>query len=108
VGGRESFQNVPGTWKVRDTQSSKRGTLDEMPSNRERELVELTSCRSTEHQVERWSCHLTVKNSDPELFMSERTAGTKMEKSLKRKGRSNDRPKLGSSSGECPKTWHYY
>ena len=43
----------------------------------ERELVESTSSRKTEHQVEGWSCHHTVKNSDPELFLSEKTAGTK-------------------------------
>jgi hypothetical protein len=28
---------------------------------------------------------ITVKNSDPELFQSERTAGTKMEKSLRKR-----------------------
>ena len=68
-----------------------------MPYSGERELVESTSSRKTGHQVEGWGCHPTVKNSDPELFLSERTAGTKMEKSL-RKRRSSDRPKLGSSS----------
>ena len=56
-----------------------------MPNSEERELIEFTSNRKTEHQVERWGCHPTVKNSDPELFLSERTAGTKMEKSLREK-----------------------
>ena len=77
---------------MRDSQDSKGGTLDEMPYSGERELVESTSSRKTGHQVEGWGCHPTVKNSDPELFLSERTAGTKMEKSL-RKRRTNNRPK---------------
>jgi hypothetical protein len=42
------------------------------------------------------------KNSDPELLLSERTAGTKMEKYL-RKRRSTDRLKMCSSSGEASK-----
>jgi hypothetical protein len=36
---------------VRDYQDSKRGTLDEMPDSRERELIEPTSSRKTDHQV---------------------------------------------------------
>jgi hypothetical protein len=35
--------------------------------------------------VEGWGCHPTVKNSDPELFLSKRTAGTKIEKRLREK-----------------------
>jgi hypothetical protein len=72
-------------------------TLDEMPSSGERELVESTSSRKTGHQTEGWGCHSTVKNSDPELFLSERTAGSKMEKRLRERW-SNDRPDLGSIS----------
>jgi hypothetical protein len=48
-----------------------------MPNSGERELVEPTTRRKTGHQVEGWGCHPTVKNSDPELFLPERTAGTK-------------------------------
>ena len=44
-------QNAPETWEVKDSQDSKRGTLDEMPYSRERELIELTSSRKTGHQV---------------------------------------------------------
>jgi hypothetical protein len=39
----------------------------------------------------------TIKISDPELFLSKRTTGTKMEKRLKER-QSNDWPKLGSIS----------
>jgi hypothetical protein len=66
-----------------------------MPYRGERELVVSTSSRKTGHQVKRWGCHLTVKNSDLELFLYERTTGTKMKKRL-RERRSTDWPKLGS------------
>jgi hypothetical protein len=51
-----------------------------MSTSGERELEESTSSRATGYQVEGWGCHPTVKNSDPELFLSKRTAGTKMER----------------------------
>ena len=47
----DSLQNAPETWKVRDSQDSKGGTLDKMPDNRERELIEPTSSRKTRHQM---------------------------------------------------------
>jgi hypothetical protein len=52
--------------------------------------------------VEEWGCHPTFKNFNPVLFLFERTTGTKLEKSLRKK-RSSDRPKLRSSSGEATK-----
>jgi hypothetical protein len=45
-------------------------------------IVESTCSRNTGHQVGRWVCHFTVKNFDPELFLSKRTSGTKTEKRL--------------------------
>jgi hypothetical protein len=88
--------NVPETWEMRDSQVSKGGTLGKMPYSGERELIESTSSRKTGHQVKGCGCHATIKNSDPELFLSERTSGIKMEKSL-RKRSFNNRSKLGSS-----------
>ena len=35
--------------------------------------------------MEEWGDHPIVKNSDPYLFMSERTAETKMEKSMRKR-----------------------
>jgi hypothetical protein len=66
----------------------------------EKELVESTPSRKTGHQVGGWDSH--SHNSDPELFLYERDARTKMKKSL-RKRRFSERPKLGSSSGRSPK-----
>jgi hypothetical protein len=74
---------VPETGEVKDSQDSKGGTLDDMPNSGERELIKSTSSRKSGHQVEGWGCHPTVKNSHPELFLSRRTAGTKMEKRLR-------------------------
>jgi len=54
-----------------------RETLNEIPNGGEREFVESTSSRKTEHQVEGWGYYPTVKNSDQELFLSKRTTGTK-------------------------------
>jgi hypothetical protein len=51
VGGWGTLKNVPETWKVRVSQDSPGGTLDEMPDSREKELVEPTSNRKTGHQV---------------------------------------------------------
>jgi hypothetical protein len=44
-------QNAPQTWEMRDSQDSKRGTLDQMPESREREFIEPTSSRKTGHPV---------------------------------------------------------
>ena len=77
------------TWEVRESQDSMGGTLDEMPNSGEKELKDCISSRKTGHQVEEWGCHPTVKISDPELSLSKRTAGTKVEKRL-RERRSTD------------------
>jgi hypothetical protein len=67
--------NIPKTWEWRDSQDSKGGILDEMHYSWERELIDSTSRRNTGHQVEGWYYQHTVKNKDPELFLSERIAG---------------------------------
>ena len=74
---------------MRDSQDSKVVNLDEMPYSGNRELVESTSSRKTWHQ----EVAIPQSKTDPELLLSERTAGTKMEKRL-RKRRSSDRPTL--------------
>ena len=60
------------------------------------------SSRKTGHQVEQWGCHPTVKNSDPELFLSKRNSGTKMEK-RGRERRPSDQLNLDSISREGSK-----
>ena len=84
---------------MRVSQDSKGGTLDEMSNSGERELIESTSSRKTGHQMKGWGFHPTVKNSDPEMFLSKRTAGTKIEKRLRKKW-SSDQPNWDSSQGE--------
>jgi hypothetical protein len=68
---------ISETWEVRDPKDSKGGTLEEMHYSGEREHVESSSSGGTGHQVERLSYHPTVISSNPELFLSERTAGKK-------------------------------
>ena len=85
------------TWEMRDSGDSKGGTLDEMLCSGERELVEPTSRGRIKHQVRGGVAIRTVKSSEPKLFLSERTARTKMERSLKKR-RSSNRSKMGSSS----------
>jgi hypothetical protein len=64
---------------MKDSQESKGGTLDEMSSSGERILVKSTSSIKTGNHVEGWGCHSTVKNFDPEFFLYNRTAMTKIE-----------------------------
>jgi hypothetical protein len=76
-----------------------------MPNIGERELEESTSSRSGP-QVEGQGYQPTVKIPEPELFLSKRTAGTKMEKRL-RERQANEGPNLeGSISWRCTKAWH--
>jgi hypothetical protein len=44
-------RKIPKTWEVRDSQESNRGSLEEIPYNGERELVEPNSSRKSGHQV---------------------------------------------------------
>jgi hypothetical protein len=46
---------------MRDSQDSKRGTLDEMPYVGAKELVDYTSSRKTGHQVRDWVAILQSK-----------------------------------------------
>lgn len=82
MGGGVTLYKVPETSEVRESQDSKKGTLDEMPNIRERELVESTSSRKSKHLVEGWGCNPTARNSDIKLFLSGRPTGTKMERRL--------------------------
>jgi len=78
--------------------------------------VDFTSSRKIGHQMEGWGCHPIVKNSDPVLFLSKRTAGTKMEKNLrKRTGPTSDpvqdnsqRSNTINDSMVCLKTGAYH
>jgi hypothetical protein len=49
---------------------------------------------------EEWNCHFTVKNSDLELFLSERTVGTKKKKKKKKGGRERERKKERRKKGD--------
>jgi hypothetical protein len=81
------------------------GTLYEMSHSGARELIESTSSGRTSSGEMGLPSH--SQNSDSELFLSKRTAGTKMEKSL-RERRSSNRPKLGSIPWAGTKPWHDY
>ena len=79
---------------MRDSQDSKGETLDKVLYSGEGELVESTSSGGTGIK---WRCCPICIIFDPELFLFEGTAGTKLEKNM-RERRSMDRPKLGFRS----------
>ena len=79
---------------MRDSQDSEGETLDKVLYSGEVELVESTSSGRTGIK---WSCCPIRIIFDPELFLFEGTAGTKLEKNM-RERRSMDRPKLGLRS----------
>ena len=88
MGGRRwggTLYNVPETWDVRDSQDSKGGTVDETPNSGEKDISESTSSRKIDHQVERWGCHPTVKNSDPELSLYRKNCRDKNGEETERK-----------------------
>jgi hypothetical protein len=63
---------------VRAFQESKGRTLDKILTSGEREVIESTSSRKTGHPVEGCYCYPTgKKNSDPELFLPQKTSGQK-------------------------------
>jgi hypothetical protein len=57
--------------RPKSLRDSKEGTLDKMPKNGKRELVESTSNRKTGHQVEGWGCHPTVTTLTQNCFCLE-------------------------------------
>jgi hypothetical protein len=70
-------------------------TLAQMPNSREMEPEETTPSRYTGAPMEGWGHPPIFRKFDPELFLSERYAGTKMEQSLK-ESPSSDRSNLRS------------
>ena len=88
---------------MRESHDLKGGTLDEMLNSGERKLVESTSSRKTGHQGEGWGCHPTVNNSDPELFLSKKIAGTTMENRL-RERKLSDQPNQDGREAPRPDT----
>jgi hypothetical protein len=57
--------------------------LEEMPDSRDRELIEPTSSRKAEHQV-REGLRSHRQNCDPFLFLSEKTTGMEMKRTLRK------------------------
>ena len=84
---------------MRDSQDSRGRTLDEISYSGEREHVEPISRRKKGHQVRDG---VAIPQSKTLIFLSQRTGGTEMVKSLRNK-RSSDSPKLHPAQGEVPR-----
>jgi hypothetical protein len=90
-------KKVSETWEMRD--SGVKGRDLRCPK------VENLPPVERRHQTEGWGYHSTVKNSDPELFLTERTSGRKMEKRLREK-LSSDQPTWDPSQGEALRSYN--
>jgi len=91
---------------VRDSQDSKAETSNEMHYSRKREIEEFTTIKKTRHQIHGWGYHPTVKNSDPELLLSQRPSEKNGEKPEEKEVQCH--ALIGIQSRGCSKARHHY